>query len=395
MREENQLRIILNIIEEYKLDEPLARYLKKYFRQHPNMGSKDRSYASFFVYNYFRLGNALKDMHSIERLIVGSFLSSDKSNPILKYCLDNFSDLREHDLHLPLKKKEALVREMAPTFRVEDIVPYAELLSPYIDYTQYAESYFHRPQLWIRVRRNKKHLLESELNHHGIAYKKNGQNPYAFSFNNSTSLTNLPSFEKGDFEIQDWASQQTMKYIPVKENDYWWDACAGSGGKSLMLFDAEPSVKILATDSRDSIIENLKERFSKVGLTNYTAAVLDLTKDISNPGIDLNNLSGIIADVPCSGSGTWARTPEWLSMFDSKLLRYYQSLQRKIIENLVAFLPSGKPLVYITCSVFESENEENVKSFTKELPLELEESAYLNGIAHGADTMYVARLIKK
>src|SRR5438874_9384420 len=128
MREENQLRIILNIIEEYKLDEPLFRFLKKYFKQHPNMGSHDRSTASSFAYNYFRLGKALKNTPSVERLILGSFLSSDKSNPLLKYCLENFSDIKEDELHLPLKQKEKIAHKIAPDFKIEDIFPFNSLL---------------------------------------------------------------------------------------------------------------------------------------------------------------------------------------------------------------------------------------------------------------------------
>src|ERR1043165_4401506 len=110
MREENQLRIILDIIEGYKLDEPLYRYLKRFYKQHPQMGSKDRSNASSFVYNYFRMGTALKNGHPIERLILGNFLSSEQSSPLLKYCLENFSDIKEDELHLPLKEKENIAR---------------------------------------------------------------------------------------------------------------------------------------------------------------------------------------------------------------------------------------------------------------------------------------------
>ena len=63
------------------------------------MGSKDRSNASAFVYNYFRMGTALKSGHPVERLILGSFLSNQISSPLLKYCLENFSDIKEEELN--------------------------------------------------------------------------------------------------------------------------------------------------------------------------------------------------------------------------------------------------------------------------------------------------------
>jgi 16S rRNA (cytosine967-C5)-methyltransferase len=397
MREENQLRIILDIIDSYKLDEPLYRYLKRYYKQHPQMGSKDRSNASAFVYNYFRMGTALKNGHPIERLILGSFLSNEAASPLLKYCLENFSDIKEDELHLPLTEKEKIARTIAPDFNIHDIFPYGSELSDKIDIVEYAESFFRRPELWIRARKQKLKIVESELKQHKLPFKQDKENPCSIFLPNGTPVTQLLSYEKGYFEVQDWSSQQTINFIPVQKKDTWWDACAGSGGKSLMIYDKEPSVEIFATDVRASIIENLHDRFRKVGLKKYYALEMDLTHEISVEGLpfEKENLSGIVADVPCSGSGTWARTPEWISMFDMKQVDEFQNTQRRIISNLAPILEPGKSLVYITCSVFKKENEDNIEYFLKDLPLELAEAGYLNGIKRGSDVLYAARLIRK
>jgi 16S rRNA (cytosine967-C5)-methyltransferase len=109
----------------------------------------------------------------------------------------------------------------------------------------------------------------------------------------------------------------------------------------------------------------------------------------------LPQFDAIIADVPCSGSGTWGRTPEWLSFFNKEQLTNYTGKQRAIISSAVKKLKTGKPLVYITCSVYADENENNVDDFTQNLPLQLERMQYFQFSKKGGDTLFGARLIKK
>jgi len=102
---------------------------------------------------------------------------------------------------------------------------------------------------------------------------------------------------------------------------------------------------------------------------------------------------GIIADVPCSGSGTWARSPELLSSFsEQSLFDKFVPLQRNIIRNLTAALKPQSSLVYITCSVFREENEENIAYFEKNLGLKSISATYLEGSDKGADSMFIAVL---
>jgi 16S rRNA (cytosine967-C5)-methyltransferase len=68
-------------------------------------------------------------------------------------------------------------------------------------------------------------------------------------------------------------------------------------------------------------------------------------------------------------------------------------LQQDITRNVVKYLKPGKPLIYITCSVFKAENEDMVDFMVKELGLKLEEQKVLNGYEHKADTMFAARLV--
>jgi len=242
------------------------------------------------------------------------------------------------------------------------------------------------------VRNEYQNEVGKELYEKDIAFEKNAEEPNAWSVKQSTALDQLDSFVKGYFEIQDLSSQKTIRYIMPAPNEYWWDACAGAGGKSLMMAAHEPGIKLFCTDARETVLKNLEHRFHKAGVYNYSTKMLDLT---SGPKPRMKDIfDGIVADVPCSGSGTWARTPEWLTYFDSKQLEKFKNIQRQIVSSVVNFLPDNKPFVYITCSVFKEENEGNTAWIAENLSLKLQTQSYIEGATKGADTMFVARFIR-
>jgi 16S rRNA (cytosine967-C5)-methyltransferase len=159
-----------------------------------------------------------------------------------------------------------------------------------------------------------------------------------------------------------------------------------------LLHGLEPTIKLVASDIRESILSNLDERFQQAGLLKYQKKLLDLTQ---NNDLILHDYAfdGIILDAPCSGSGTWGRTPEMISQFDNHKIDFFQRLQKDITRNVVKHLKPGKPLIYITCSAFKAENEDVVAFMINEFGLKLEKQTVLNGYDNKADTMFVARLI--
>jgi len=382
------------VLESYSGKELFSKHLKRFFHRNRQLGSRDRRVIQHFSYNYFRTGKMFSE-HSVgERLALSNSLLFENERPA-----STDSPLLEY---LKEKYQVANINEQNKNLKLEKLFPFTSLLSDKIEKEPFIRSFLTQPKLWIRVRKNFLAQTIGELNEKSISFDADTLNLHTLFIKNATSLDSLEAFKKGYFEIQDWASQQTIKYIQPKPKEYWWDACCGSGGKSLMMLDEEPSLNIYATDVRESVLENLKERFCKSGIKNYISEKVDVTNLPENfilPHFNHKSIvDGIIADVPCTGSGTWARTPEWIEMFEDSdraaTLEKFTKLQFEIVSNLVKYLPVGKMLIYITCSVFSVENEDIIAIFADKLPLKLLSAEYIKDYEIGADTMFVARMLK-
>jgi 16S rRNA (cytosine967-C5)-methyltransferase len=144
---------------------------------------------------------------------------------------------------------------------------------------------------------------------------------------------------------------------------------------------------------RETSLGNLQERFALADLKAYQKKVIDLLQD-NDQILHHYEFDGILLDAPCSGSGTWGRTPEMLYFFEEYKIANYTKLQKTIAENVVKYLKPGKPLIYMTCSVFKQENEEVVQHLLQNFPLKLEAMELIKGYQNKADSMFVARLVK-
>jgi 16S rRNA (cytosine967-C5)-methyltransferase len=184
------------------------------------------------------------------------------------------------------------------------------------------------------------------------------------------------------------SSQKSGLAIPAKENEKWWDCCCGAGGKSLLLSDTVNNIHITASDKRESIIANFTQRLSKNTKNNIELLVIDLQQSLPDK-IANSKFDGIIADVPCSGSGTWARTPEKLTSATLDL-ESYEVLQKSILLKVLPVLKSGGKLIYITCSVFRAENEAIVEWLKTHMDLIFLTQETLIGIDSRSDSMFYA-----
>jgi 16S rRNA (cytosine967-C5)-methyltransferase len=164
-----------------------------------------------------------------------------------------------------------------------------------------------------------------------------------------------------------------------------------------MAADTYPNVQLFVSDIREEILLELNRRFSHASIVPQSMFCTDLQNSLSKQVVDSNLPVGgvdlIIADVPCTGSGTWARSPEWLKAFDLELIAAYQDRQKKIVANLPAHLNEEGYLLYITCSVFKQENEEVVAFLQTNSGLQLVKQSVVH--EPGGDYLFAALFSKK
>lgn len=389
MRAEQQLRSFLKVLESYPGDRPITKFLPEFFKKNKQMGSTDRRMASRLLYNYFRLGKAIVNKTKEERLFLAEFLCNSIDNPFLEHFRP---DLNAKIL-LPLDEKIAFA-EAHEGLVLEEVFPFLKHLSEGVDSAQFLSSFFIQPDLFIRVNPKSLAMVLKTMENSSIDFKQIGN--YTISMPNGTNLNNLfpdTSFTIKPYEVQDLSSQHTLNYFKPNRYEHWWDACAASGGKSLLLFSEQPDIKLVVSDIRESVLDNLDERFNAAGLKTYQKKIIDLTKN-ADPELHHYEFDGIILDAPCSGSGTWGRTPEMINQFEEFKIQGFQNLQKTIASNVLKYLKPGKPLIYITCSVFREENEEVVRHLQSDHSMKLESLELIKGYNKKADTMFVARLIR-
>ncbi len=374
-----------SLLSNYKGAEPFHLYVKKYFSLNKKHGSRDRKQIAALCYNYFRLGFGVSNKVSIEdRLIVAAFLFENTSSSFP----DSLRPEWQHEIHRTLTDKLNIVKDV---FNVDEIFPFENELSNSIDFSQFNLSFLTQPKLYIRIRFGFHERVIKKLNSAGISFEKMNDNCLAFS--NNEKVSNVITIDE-EAVIQDYNSQRIgeffTSYIAHHTSPFsLWDCCAASGGKSILAYDILKNIRLTVSDTRKSILENLRSRFAKAGIKNYHSLVADLSVT-PLPDEIKGKQDFILADMPCSGSGTWARTPEQLNFFSKKDINKYAALQQKIAKNAIPYLKEGGYFLYITCSVFKKENEDNVAFIQKELNLELIDSKYLKGYEMQADTLFAA-----
>lgn len=387
---QNQLRTFLRILSEYPQEGQLSRFLPVYFRANKQMGSGDRRTTNRLLYSYFRIGRLFSQFRIEDRLVIAEYLCSKDVNA--------FVDALDPELHqsitMPLNEKFGILKNRYSSFNLNEIYPFAHHLSDGIDPDKFIISHLIQPDLFIRLYKKYADTVKVKLEQAGIPFEEVKE--CCLRLPNGTKLESVFPEDHGAryYEVQDFSSQRTGDFFCPNDWDAWWDCCAASGGKSLLLYEQNNKIKLLVSDLRDSILNNLDLRFRQAGVLKYQRKQLDLTK---NPDLYIANYAfdGIVLDIPCTGSGTWGRTPELISQFKEASIIKFQLLQRSIIKNVVKYLKEDKPLVYITCSVFKEENEENVDFIVREYGFRVERMEILKGYLDKADSMFVARLIKK
>lgn len=357
------------LLFEYDGGTPFHLYLKSCFKENKNWGSTDRKRYRSACYYFWR--NAFG-------------VSRQSPEIILQWLQTHFTpemeNLESNSNYNPYQSLEQHLSQNITT----------DILTPW---------FIKEPLVWLSNGNITLKGLQGQLIKAGITIEQTHGNAIAVS-----GQVNLnPWVDNGNAYIQDISSQTAMDWTTqpmaayCHANSDVWDCCSGAGGKSISLLKQYPTTKLTCSDVRSNILENLKQRFQLLGLKqpNVFIAPLNGYHDSLNSKDSSLTYNVILADVPCSGSGTWRRNPENLHYFDPQTIEQFADRQLSIIQNVLPSVAVGGYLVYLTCSVFAAENENNIKQIlqsNKNLQLVSEE--FCGGIDLQGDFIYRSVLQK-
>lgn len=367
-----------DIIEHYDGTLPLIHYLKSFFAQHKQLGKRDRKAltdATFIFYRTLAVHH-LNELHPLK--VIQQYYESLEGKHYWKFLFEHrisettFQEFLFQPEKLPIRNNNFIFSKGM------DQEKFDLLLSqqPHVFFRL-----IHPPQQPLPT------CFKETILSVGI------KNIKVFQTAQETKL--LDFFSENEFIIQDLNSHQVLtKALSIinkdKTNlifDKVWDACAGAGGKTLLLQELIQANSWRASDIRSGILKEFQRR------QKLYHRKVDQVFKLNMTVFDFNHQDSVdlmVLDVPCSGSGTWGRTPERRTFFSEKELQQWTNMQTLILQNAAQAITKNGYIIYMTCSVFKEENEDIIHHFLKNNPdfVALDEQLLI-GMHTYSDSLYM------
>ena len=345
------------------------KVIERLLKAHRKWGSQDRQTVSEIFYNIIRwkkrleyyMGEGVKP-NNIYKLILAYLLWS--KTHYKKF--EEFDGIKVADILTKLKKGTV------PTKAIEYSIPdwLAETLEKELGKNWEREMLALNEQAPTVLRTNSLKTTPREL----IA-DLNDENVEAFTIKNYPDAVQLAekknvfltsAFKDGLFEVQDASSQKIGELLDVKEGMRVVDACAGAGGKTLHLAALMKNKgQIIALDIYEWKLAELKRRAKRAGAHNIETRLISDNKVIKRLHEKADRL---LIDAPCSGLGVLKRNPDSKWKIDQQFIERIKSEQQQILQDYSKILKKGGQMIYATCSILPSENNEQVKIFLENNP---------------------------
>ena len=352
MKEASRIQAIIEVIDEVIKDKlPADIILDKYFKERRYIGSKDRRFISDNSWKIIR-----------NRLKYSEMLENNISARLLVACA-----FIENDLELLFNGEE-----YAPEILSREE---KNIINKAGDFDDFSEIALYECPLWLFDKFKNKKLLDAlnstasvdvranlverdvarnRLKKEGLFFSPTPFSPLGLRSEDRVNLNNCMTYQDGEIEVMDEGSQLISLLCQAKPHHKIIDYCAGAGGKSLCIGALlNNDGLILAHDISQERLSRIKRRAERLDIIN-----IKTIKEVSD-----NDFHRFIIDAPCSGSGTWRRCPDAKYRLTPQKLEEIKHAQREILEIGAEKTRVGGRLIYITCSVFEEENELQIENF--------------------------------
>lgn len=345
------------------------KVIERLLKAHRKWGSEDRKVVSEIFYNIIRwkrrceylIGESAKP-NNIYKLIIAYLIWSDTK--FKKF--EEFEGIKVADIVTKVKKGKT------PSKAIHYSIPdwLAETLEKELGEKWEKEMMALNEQAPTILRANTlkttaKELI-SDLSHENVVAYTIRNYPDAVQLEEKKNVFLTTAFKDGLFEVQDASSQKIGELLDVKEGMRVVDACAGAGGKTLHLAALMKNKgQIIALDIYEWKLAELKRRAKRAGAHNIETRFIDDNKVIKRLHEKADRL---LIDAPCSGLGVLKRNPDSKWKIDQDFIDRIKKEQQQILQDYSKIIKKGGKMVYATCSILPSENNEQVAIFLKNNP---------------------------
>jgi len=367
---------------------PVDRALAAYLRERKHLGARDRRLISEIVYGVFRWwgwlqrlapppGAAPDDARWSALLLAAAVMEAVDDRTLREFWRRACGIEEELPATLlqsdrPLHRATALFaalgrRDLLPIEFTALAPAWALALirspKPAADLVGWLQK---RPPLWLRVQSADAAAVLAELREAGLEPAPHARLAGALRLDRTrVNLFTLPAYRARRVEVQDLSSQCVGLVCAPRPGERWWDACAGGGGKALLLAQLlRGRGTVVATDIREHKLQEVRHRARLAGFQNITTRAWNGRAVAPRQA----TFDGVLVDAPCSGSGTWRRNPWARWSLRPEDLAELNALQQRILRNAATGVKPGGVLVYATCSMFAAENDDVVKDFLSAHP---------------------------
>ncbi|MEJ8815815.1 RsmB/NOP family class I SAM-dependent RNA methyltransferase [Variovorax ureilyticus] len=347
-----------------KFDHPADQVVSRFFREHRELGPRERATLAETVYTVLRkkllfehLARSGTGAKERRMAILGfhgqrDFLKSalnDAERRWLDSCDSVQPDelLERHKHNLPEWLVEPLKEQLGDEFRAlaDNLQQPAPL------------------DLRVNVLTDKRADLQKELGLAGIKASPTPYSPWGLRIEGKPALTKLDAFARGAVEVQDEGSQLLALLLEARRGEMVVDFCAGAGGKTLAIGATMRNTgRLYAFDTSAHRLDALKPRLARSKLSNVHPAAIAHERDERIKRL-AGKIDRVLVDAPCSGLGTLRRNPDLKWRQSAQAVRELTAKQTAILQSASRLVKSGGRLVYATCSVLPEENEAIAEAF--------------------------------
>ena len=343
-----------------------GKVVEKALKRDKRWGARDRKFVAETIYDivrWKRLYNEIavtKDHYSRENLwkmfavwatLKGIELPDWKyfeNTPVrrIKGRFDEQQDIRKIKESIPDWMDEMAVKEIGEKVWSTEIA----------SMNQKAEVILRVNTLKIDISTLQKFLKKEEVDTETVR-----DHPTALRLVERKNVFLTEAFKRGYFEVQDASSQLVAPFLEVKPGMRVIDTCAGAGGKTLHLAAMmENKGQIIALDIYAGKLAQLKKRAKRAGAHNIEMRPIENIKVIKKLK---ESADAVLIDAPCSGIGVLKRNPDSKWKLQPEFIENIKKTQAEILDTYSQMVKVGGKMVYATCSILPSENENQVKKF--------------------------------